>query len=104
MLAKLLIAGGVESTYTYQAPKNQFEVIDLEDSTNVCNFDPQSYNLNLKKDTWGVGGLIDNNYPYFCGGRPSASDFNWGKPNQPVCLICHKSIRNLFVVVDSFLE
>ena len=89
MLAKLLIAGGVESTYTYQAPKNQFEVIDLEDSTNVCHFYPKLYNLTLKKDTSGVGGLIDNNYPYFCGGRASTADFN---SNKPVRLVLHKNI------------
>ena len=93
MLAKLLIAGGVESTYKYRAPKNQFEVIDLDDSTNVCNFDPQLYNLTLKEDTMGVGGLIDNNYPYFCGGRASDSDFNWDNSNKPVCFVRHKNIH-----------
>ena len=82
----------------YGKPKNKFEVIDLEDSTNVCHFYPKLYNLTLKKDTSGVGGLIDNNYPYFCGGRPSASDFNWGKPNMPVCLVCHKSIHYLLCI------
>ena len=99
MLAKLLIAGGVESTYKYRAPKNQFEVIDLDDSTNVCNFDPQLYNLNLNEDTMGVGGLIDNNYPYFCGGRASASDFNRDNSNRkPVCLVRHKSIHYLLCI------
>ena len=81
--------GGSHSAYTYGTPKNKFEVIDLEDSTNICNFDPQSYNLNLKKDTWGVGGLIDNNYPYFCGGRTSTADFD---SNKPVCLNLHKNM------------
>ena len=88
--AKLLIVGGSHDIgAAYGATKNKFEVIDLEDSTNVCNFDPKSYNLNLKKDTWGVGGLIDNNYPYFCGGRASTADFN---SNKPVCLVLHKNM------------
>ena len=92
--AKLLIVGGSHDMgAAYGKTRNKFEVIDLDDSTNVCNFDPQLYNLTLKEDTMGVGGLIDNNYPYFCGGRASASDFNWDNSNKPVCLVRHKSIH-----------
>ena len=89
--------GGAKETYKYYAPKNKFEVIDLEDSTNVCNFDPELYNLTLKRDTWGVGGLIDNNYPYLCGGRASTAEFN---SNELVCLVFHK---NMSYFLDTYL-